>query len=399
MNTTFRQNLIDQAKDWLISNGYQVLGPDRLVDSRLALVDHDTMQRLYRMDFAPFNGRGTTNELRMDALTVAITLLEAEQVAKLAATIAYDPSVVADGIQTLYKWLQLTTGEYTITPEVAAVIQHFIWQVKRKLNNKAVKHHMMPLIYGPQGTGKSMAVARLLEPVSRYMLAGKTVPEMIDARNFKALSQNYVCFFDEMARSEQADIETLKNILSINTINYRPLYTNKNSTVIQNTTFIGASNKDIRNLIKDSTGMRRFFQITCNANAKNKEAWRQARDLDMTLIWKAIDENADEPSIIELLQTIELHQETIRSKNSIEEFMEERDLSAGEERAPLKDVYLQYNQYCQDSNLKPFSKPSFVQELKQAGIETGKANFGQYLGLNRKNAQPPTNLTNMKGAI
>jgi hypothetical protein len=385
LQTTLRQHLIQQAEAWLMTQGYKVTGPDRLVDSSGSLADVQHMQQLYRLDTALSNGRGITKELRQDALSVAITNLEKATVAQLAATIAFDEHVVEHGMNELYKWVAATTAlphEDITIPFL--VMRHFIWQVKRKLIDKRVTFHLMPLLFGSiQGSGKSRGIQALLEPLSRYTINSKTVPEIIDSRNFRTLSLNYVCFLDEMGKSEVADIESLKNIITAETMNYRPLYTNGNMTAVQRSTFIGASNKDIRSLIKDQTGMRRFYQINCKPEAKSQALWDIVSALDINAIWRSVDENQDVPEIKDYLDDLSRHQEGIRAKNAIEEYAIEFNVKKGEARVPLKTLYTSFKNYCDEAKLHPFSKPVFTQEFEQLGFTRGVANYGVYFLLDK----------------
>jgi hypothetical protein len=181
-----------------------------------------------------------------------------------------------------------------------------------------------------------------------------------------------------------ADVESLKAVISDDVVSYRPLYTNRNSTVPQNTTFIGASNRDIRTLIKDPTGMRRFYQITCTEDAKSATSWQELSELDYTAVWRSVNEHQDEPEILLWTADLAEHQEGIRHQTSIEEFVNEYDYAPGTERVLLKDLYQQYDTFCNNANMKPFSRPSFMQELAQYGFSKGRASVGTFVLLNKQ---------------
>jgi hypothetical protein len=62
-------------------------------------------------------------------------------------------------------------------PVDVAVMKHFVWQVKRKLNEMAVEDHLMVILYCAQRVGKSEAIRM---------------------------------FFDEMAKAQKTDMEAFK---------------------------------------------------------------------------------------------------------------------------------------------------------------------------------------------
>ncbi|UEM23096.1 hypothetical protein JL100_010245 [Skermanella mucosa] len=64
---------------------------------------------------------------------------------------------------------------------VKAVLQHFIWQVGRKIRGMTVGNHMMPVIIGQQGGGKTEMVKRFLSP-----LGDAWVDSDWDCREFRA---------------------------------------------------------------------------------------------------------------------------------------------------------------------------------------------------------------------
>jgi len=386
------------ARSWLQQKGYSPVGPERLVDSNGKLLNMASVQRQYRLETSHLTGRGITSELRMDALIEAIIGLELEKIASVADVITYDPGCKDRGTSELHSWLTavMVTDKEAMVPYI--VMRHFIWQVKRKLIGRPVVYHLMPLIYGPQGTGKSTAIKTLLRPLARYTLDGKTVPEMTDARNFNTLSQNFICFIDEMGKSEQADVDSLKAIVTAEDINFRPLYTNANTTVAQNCTFIGASNKDTRNLIKDNTGMRRFYQIYCEDGAKNQANWDKISAVDALTIWRSVNENEDVPEIKEWQNDLDEHQEDIRMKSSLEEFIDEKGITPGVTKVPLKAIYAEYLRFCESTKMAPYTRPNFSQELQQAKFTKGRNEAGVYYLLDKAPSMMQ-DVTKVKGAI
>ena len=80
-----------------------------------------------------------------------------------------------------------TGGEQLLHVHVMA---HWIWQVKRKIINKPVRHHLMPVFSGPQGSGKSTALNILTSPLRDYRLDWN-LQALGDDRNYHGINRNF----------------------------------------------------------------------------------------------------------------------------------------------------------------------------------------------------------------
>ena len=49
-----------------------------------------------------------------------------------------------------------------------AVLSHYVWMIKRKFMGMPVKNHIVPVILGPQGVGKTIAIGKLISPMDNY---------------------------------------------------------------------------------------------------------------------------------------------------------------------------------------------------------------------------------------
>ncbi|PTQ58586.1 virulence-associated protein E [Sphingomonas sp. PP-CE-3G-477] len=142
---------------------------------------------------------------------------------------------------------------------IVAILRHLVWQVQRKIAGRAAYSHLMPVLHGPQGCGKTFWIEQFVSPLSdvtSYADFGQIADErMID------LWRSYVIVLDEMAKAGKADIETVKHIITAPTLERRPMRTNASVTITQNATLIGASNHRLAELIRDETGIRRFVEL------------------------------------------------------------------------------------------------------------------------------------------
>jgi hypothetical protein len=315
----------------------------------------------------------------------SLDLLAQEQylvkLAEYTKTLKYKPELERGARTHMSNWLRAVLFRAPTDVELA-VMMHFIWQVKRKLFGKRARFHMMPVIVSAQGTGKTTAVRRLIEPMSD--LAGTSTLESItDDRTWATFETSYVRMVDEMARADKADMNVLKQLLSEDGyLQYRPLYFNKLVKVKQNVTFIGTSNEDISLIIKDYTGVRRFFQLLGRTEpiysmqpGEISNFWREFEVFNPLEIWQGVNEELEILPEFEAVQQdiAETQENELRLKTSFEEFMQspedglEPATAATEDKAKIltaQAVYAKYKEFCEANGLEThFSVPSIRKKL------------------------------------
>lgn len=242
---------------------------------------------------------------------------------------------------------------------VLNVFQHFIWQVKRKLLNLPVENHMMPVICGTSGSGKSEAVRKLLQPLEELSVI-KQLDCFKDERQYSVFSDYYVVFLDEMAKGDSTDFESMKNIITAPAITWRPLYTNRQMSIRNHATFIGTSNYELDDIIKDPTSSRRWFAI----KTPERCDWDAVNKVDYQLIWKSVNAYAASP-ILESFANIRLLQEASRYKTDVELFIEDIQLTPTKGSfIPTYKLYERYTQWIEENGLKPQTSIRFTRILK-----------------------------------
>lgn len=341
-------------------------------------VSYEVLRLDFKIDTAAIRDarRGITQELLLDGFHAYIRHMNENKYEELKKEVAFDASCVGAGREAIRDFLIALKG--VALPEEMAIIEHFIWQVKRKLNGKSVAYHLMPIITGPQGTGKSTLLELFLEPMKAVLLQGRPVDFVTDEKNFKALSENFIIFFDEMAKASRTDADRLKEIISAQIISYRPLYTNENAKTVQNCTFIGAANKDVRDLLYDPTGMRRFYQIQVNPLITREEIlerWEIVPKINVLAMWRCVDENVDVPTeYLKYLDVIGEQQKLIKAQTSVEEFIEDTGLIICEgSDVTLQQLYRDYIDYCNESGRRdPVQRVTFSRELVGKGFEKAR---------------------------
>ena len=104
------------------------------------------------------------------------------------------------------------------TPEGfhAAVLQKFMHQVKRKARGLRVERHLMPVITGEQGGGKSTFVESSLAPLSDAVL--RVDFDQISDDRIIDIWRSPVLLLDEMGGAKRADMETVKAAITSPTL-------------------------------------------------------------------------------------------------------------------------------------------------------------------------------------
>jgi hypothetical protein len=193
------------------------------------------------------------------------------------------------------------------------VMKKFIWQVKRKARGMTVTNHLMPVLTGAQGKGKTEFVKAMTRPLHDLMREvdfglitdGKT------ADIWSAL----ILFIDEMGSFTKADVDTVKNVITSTERPIRTMRTNHSTQVRNQATLIGCTNKSLGQLIRDETGGRRFAELMW----RNDPDWEASNALDWILLWQSVDEHGEDPIIAaNMMDALKEQQEANRNQSPVE---------------------------------------------------------------------------------
>lgn len=230
------------------------------------------------------------------------------------------PTMVSTDAEPMWRDLALKVFDTSeMSPDlVIAVLKKFIWQVKRKLANLPelpVTNHLMPVILGPQGSGKSTFVHRFVKPLEDLM-ATTDFDQVTDKRNID-LWKSFVLFLDEMAHAQRADIDAVKNAITASYLSRRPMRENSTEIVPQRATFIGCSNKELSQLVNDTTGNRRFFPLRMPRDACRDTV----NSINFNTLWWSVDLHAADPMLPFMAVAAEIQADE-RSLSSVEKWLE-----------------------------------------------------------------------------
>lgn len=337
---------------------------------------YDQLIAIMNCDF--ITNKPEKTRINLPVLKNALDLRIAQEIKMIHKQIAQKLKYEVDLKDNLSKFcLALTNRD---CPVDRAIVYHFIWQVKRKIYGLKVYDHLMPIIYGAQGLGKSEAIKKLLSPLDGLWIEGKFT-DLVDDRNAKFFESNFAMFFDEMKGATKADIEEIKERITSEFIKFRILYTHNMMRVNNNCSFIGASNKPVSLLIRDESGMRRFYEI----KIEKKCHWNIINSIDYLAIWKDVNEEIDKPLIHAYLKDIQAQQEENREKSSLEQWLDEKEITAGNIKSELNATYNDYCHYCRLSGLYSDSKRIFGLKIKEKlNINSYVSNGKRYYNLNKE---------------
>jgi predicted P-loop ATPase len=255
-------------------------------------------------------------------------------------------------------------------------LQHFMWQVKRKIFSQSVDDHMMIILRGEQGCGKTRALSEFLAPLKDYVYEGP-VHSVQDKNEFHNYNKNYVARCEELERIDKTDKNALKSMITRDTIPYRIMYSQLTAVVDQNCTFIGTSNDDITDLFRDYSGMRRFIQIDTRSKADLRQFWKEINNLNYSKMWKSIAHGPKSP-IIAIMEdgTLSTHQESLTPKTSTQEWLSEVDIQPGHNEVDIHVLYNLYKSWCFAIKMKPARPNYFSRELFGAGFIKERRSVG-----------------------
>ncbi len=227
-----------------------------------------------------------------------------------------------EGDKELRKFLGVLKRDFTDLD--VQTLKHMMWQVKRKLNGQKTKFEMMCVFTGGQGAGKSTALRdTFFIPLGDLAYTGADFSVLSDQRESRLFSDHYIIMFDEMSGAAKSDMERTKQIITSHILKQRRMGTTSHDYLPMNATFFGTANPELDTLIRDSTGMRRFYEIKVDKRVFTEKRWPILKTIDAALMWAAVDGSAEESPIDQCAEELRNKQEDLRDKNPIEWMLDE----------------------------------------------------------------------------
>lgn len=304
--------------------------------------------------------------LKKDALQYAFNeFLEAKALEHRIETIRkFDTE--GEDLTPLKQFVQAVTGGQD--ERIIAVMAHWCWLIKRKGVGAPVKHHIMPIFYGAQGAGKSIAILKLMHPLKEVILS-MAMSQLSDERIYESMSQNLIIFFDELQGVARTDMTVLKHKITADFNTYRKLHSHSVVNVPMSCTFIGATNKHLNESINDSTGQRRFYEIPTLARVD----WAAINSIDYVALWKGVDERLDDGYLTgDILQKVHAAQQALVNEEELDIYVNERNIMVvglAQKEVSADQLYSDYRSWAVEAGVhRPFTKAWFVRKLDNKGV-------------------------------
>lgn len=286
--------------------------------------------------------RGSPETSLRKALDEMISIQMMERRAEIAEALKFGG---VDNISPLQKFVKAVTGK--TEPKVVGVLAHFIWQIKRRLADKDIVYHIMPIVVGAQGGGKSLALQKLFKPLTNLTLE-LTLTEVTDPRFYFALNQNFVAVLDEMAGAKKTEVENLKKQITAAYNDVRKLNTNVVTKIKQNASFIGSSNRAVNEIIFDTTGARRFYEI----RALDLLDWESINTINYMELFQGINENLERGYLEAVLSEVKEDQKQLVGIDELDSFIDSHNIIPGEKEVPASVIYEWYKTWAELNGIK-----------------------------------------------
>lgn len=218
------------------------------------------------------------------------------------------------GREALVAWVRMVTGRDDHAD--ARVVAHWLWLVKRLATDRRTEHDLMPILFGQQGSGKSTATERLVAPLEE-LATTINASTLTDERRFRQLGTCLVGRWEEMQGAGRAEIESLKHTVTAHQLNYRELATHSMVVLRRTMSFIGTSNNSVDVMVGDTTGARRFYQLT----TPDRLDFALMDKIDCRLVWDAVSEDERAP-IHDVIEVVREAQAALVHRDAVSMWLE-----------------------------------------------------------------------------
>lgn len=285
---------------------------------------------------------------------------------ELLNAIEYDESIDDSFLDDYFTKLHNTLMIEEDIDVFITAFKHFFWQVKRRINCQKTSFDLMISIFGAQGIGKSTLFVEIFTDLFKdYYNQNMSVENAIDDRWTPALGNTFISNFDEidtgkLDKISGKEMAKIKQIITGNSIKYRPLNTNTTQIVEIRTCFISTANFHFYSLFNDDSGMRRFLEFN-SARLMNKHCnpadvnWLKD---NVAKAFKCIDAFNNDKGYYSpntpVGKKIAAIQATYIPKTSIKTFFKDYEYNTyNTSTITHKDLYEKYISWCEDLDIEP----------------------------------------------
>ena len=167
------------------------------------------------------------------------------------------------------KWIEVLFELYSIEKSELNIVlfKQMLYSIKRAIFGLTPPDiRLMYTFYSrTQGCGKSRFVSHLADPFKIYFTDQGTLDQLANKNELKSLTGEYrVIDIQELASEKDIDKSTyaaLKEALTSSTVGGRVMYSIENERQKMISIFLSSTNFHIADIIRDETGMRRYFSF------------------------------------------------------------------------------------------------------------------------------------------
>lgn len=290
------------------------------------------------------------------------------------------PDARAMARRDLRKWLRAVCGE-SAEGLSYVVMLHWMWCVKRKIAGLPAEQHLMIVLQGRSGGGKSVAITKFLEPLAALVGKGN-LSALSDERHWFRFERDFVIFLDELGKAQRADIDTVKDVITSDTLEYRVLGVNARHVIQQNAMFVGASNRPLVDVLKDQTSGRRFWEV----RAQDRLDWDVVNKTDYDGIWRDCVSPEDPPPLRGrwARHIASAQHKHLRQRTWAEIYLDQYEWDRDGEGMRSDDLWADIRWYREEAGMKPIDKHAALTQIGRAcsyrwgkGFVKGRLRDGQ----------------------
>ena len=173
------------------------------------------------------------------------------------------------------------------TPYSRAIIKKILVAAYMRIYQPGIKFDYILVLNGPQGVGKSTAIAKL---GMDWYSDSLSVSDMNDKTAAEKLQGYWILEIGELAGMKKADIDKVKAFISRQDDKYRASFGRRVNSHPRQCIFFATTNEQ-NGYLRDNTGNRRFWPIKTPGNG-SKKAWELTDD-EVKQIWAEVKVIAD----------------------------------------------------------------------------------------------------------
>jgi putative DNA primase/helicase len=168
-----------------------------------------------------------------------------------------------------------------------AVTRKTLCAAYERIQHPGIKFDYCIVLNGPQGIGKSTAVAML---GMQWYSDSLSLSDMNDKTAAEKLQGYWILEIGELAGMRKADVDKVKAFISRQDDKYRASFGRRVSPHPRQNVFIGTTNSE-DGYLRDVTGNRRFWNVRVTGKS-DKHPWEITQDV-IDQIWAEVKETAD----------------------------------------------------------------------------------------------------------